>query len=105
ITCASVVRPLRGHLPYVVSKGGLSHLTRTLAVELAPLVRVNAVAPGTVLPPPGYSKEQVERLAVRTALGRIGTPEDVADAVVFLADAPFVTGTEIVVDGGASLLE
>jgi pteridine reductase len=103
VTCASTTAPYKNHLPYVVSKGGLAHLMRTLALELSPDVRVNAVAPGTVSPPPGMAPELVEHIRQRIPLGHLGTPEDVADAVVFLARSPFVTGHEIRVDGGRGL--
>jgi pteridine reductase len=103
VTCVSATAPFRNHLPYVVSKGALSHLMRTLALELAPHVRVNAVAPGTVSPPPGMSLELVESIRSRIPLAHLGTPEDVASAVVFLASSPFVTGHEIRVDGGRVL--
>jgi pteridine reductase len=103
ITCTSATAPYKNHLPYVVSKGALRQLTRALALELAPDVRVNAVAPGTVMPPPGMGAESVARLEKRIPLRRTGTPEDVANAVVYLASAPFVTGEELRVDGGRTL--
>lgn len=103
ITCASATVPYRNHLPYVVSKGGVQHLMRVLSLELAPGVRVNAVAPGTVLPPHDLSAEEQGRIQSRIPLSRIGTPEDVADAVVYLATAPFVTGVELRVDGGRTV--
>jgi pteridine reductase len=103
LTCTSATTPFNHHLPYVVSKGALRHLMRTLALELAPRVRVNAVAPGTVLPPEGTSEEELERLVTRIPLGHQGDPEDVARAVVFLAKSDFVTGHEIVVDGGRTV--
>jgi pteridine reductase len=103
ITCTSATAPFRDHLPYVVSKGAAHALMRALALELAPQVRVNAVAPGTVLPPGDLSVEQVETLARHTLLGRIGSAGDVAEAVVYLASAPFVTGQQLVVDGGATV--
>jgi len=71
-------------------------LTRVLAQALAPEVRVCGVAPGAVAVDPG----QEERRAAETLLGRVGTPEDVAEAVVYLAAAGYVTGTTLVVDGG-----
>ncbi len=83
-----------------VGKTALLGLTRQLALELAPTVRVNAVAPGPVLPPPDYDPERVEKLARQTLLGRWGTPEDVAQAVLYLVQAPFVTGVVLPVDGG-----
>jgi pteridine reductase len=103
VTCSSATVPMRNYLPYVVSKGALKHLMKTLALELAPEVRVNAVAPGTVLPPPSYDAVAVERLARAIPLGRVGTPQDIARAVVFLASSPFVTGHELSVDGGRSV--
>lgn len=83
-----------------VSKAGLLHLTRNLALALAPEARANAVAPGHVLPPPDYGEAEIERSRRRVPLGRIGRPEDVAEAVLYLADAQYVTGEVIVVDGG-----
>jgi len=103
ITCSSATVPMRGYLPYVVSKGALKHLMKTLALELAPEIRVNAVAPGTVMPPPSYDQQAIERLARAIPLARVGSPQDIANAVVFLASSPFVTGHELAVDGGRSV--
>ena len=86
-----------------VSKAALLHLTKVLARVLAPAVRVNAVAPGSVLLPEGLGKAFAEREKRRTPLGRIGSPEDVLRTVLFLAASPFITGEVIVVDGGRSL--
>jgi pteridine reductase len=90
----------KGYAHYAASKGGLAVLTRLLALEWAPEVRVNGVAPGAALLQPG---DDAERLAKRIPLQRIGTPEDVARAVLFLAREPFVTGQILTVDGGRSL--
>ena len=103
ITCSSASTPFRNHLPYVVAKGGLKQLMRALALEAAPEVRVNAVAPGTVLPPENLDPASVERLAQSVPLRRTGGPDDVAEAVVYLARAPFVTGQEIAVNGGRAV--
>jgi pteridine reductase len=103
VTCVSRLAPYRDYLPYEVSKAALYHLMRLLALELAPEVRVNAVAPGSVLPPEGWQRERIDALLERIPLGRIGRARDVADAVVHLARAQWITGTEIVVDGGRSL--
>ncbi len=103
VTCSSATVPMRGYLPYVVSKGALKHLMKTLALELAPDVRVNAVAPGTVMPPPSYDAAAIARLARAIPLARVGSPEDIARAVVYLASSPFVTGHELAVDGGRSV--
>jgi NAD(P)-dependent dehydrogenase (short-subunit alcohol dehydrogenase family) len=83
-----------------VGKAGLLALTRALALELAPTVSVNAVAPGPVLPPPDYSEKQIARIAGRTLKRRWGSAQDVADAVRFLVEADYITGEVIVVDGG-----
>lgn len=85
--------------PHCAAKAAQAMLTRVLAVALAPEVRVAGIAPGPVAMAP----EQRERQAAETLLGRVGTPDDVADAVVYLARASFVTGSTLVVDGGRSL--
>jgi len=96
-------RPYAGYLPYFVSKAGLTALTRALAVELAPEVRVSAVAPGPVLLPEGTSEESRRAVARATPLG-LGDPGDVAAAVVFLAEgAGYTTGAVLHVDGGRHL--
>jgi pteridine reductase len=103
VTCVSRLAPYRDYLAYQVSKAALYHLMRLLALELAPDVRVNAVAPGSVLPPEGWARERLDALVDRIPLGRLGQARDVADAVVHLAQSDWTTGTEIVVDGGRSL--
>jgi pteridine reductase len=103
ITCISRMTPLPAHLTYQLSKAALHQAMRALALELAPQVRVNAVAPGTVLPPEGLRLEEVAELVERIPLGRIGGADTVAEAVLHLARSPFVTGTELAVDGGRSL--
>lgn len=103
ITCSSTQTPMRNYLPYVVSKAATRQLMRALALELAPEVRVNAVAPGTVLPPLGTSDAVRDALTARIPLQRIGSAEDIAQAVVFLARSSFVTGHELVVDGGRTV--
>jgi NAD(P)-dependent dehydrogenase (short-subunit alcohol dehydrogenase family) len=94
-------RPYRDYLPYCVSKAGIVALTKALARELAPTVRVNAVAPGPVLPPDDFGPDELAKIARATPLGRFGTPEDVARAIRFLAEeASFSTGSILHVDGG-----
>lgn len=101
-------RPLEGHLVYSIAKAGLVALTRALARELGPRVRVNAVAPGAIAWPEHgmLAQAEVQRCVVAsTPLGRIGSPKDVASAVHYLlAEAPFVTGQVIAVDGGRSVV-
>jgi pteridine reductase len=103
ITCSSATVPFRNYLPYVVSKGALRHLVKTLALELSPHVRVNAVAPGTVLPEASLSESELGRVVERIPLGRTGQADDIAEAVLYLACASFVTGHELVVDGGRTV--
>lgn len=103
LTCSSATVPFRHYLPYVVSKGAVRQLARTLALELAPEVRVNAVAPGAVLPPEGLASEALERIAARAPLGRLGDAREVARAVAWLAESEFVTGHEVVIDGGRTV--
>jgi pteridine reductase len=95
--------PFPNYMPHSAAKAGLWNLTQALAMELAPAVRVNAIAPGPVLPPPGYTEKQIAARARRTLLGRWGCAEDVAQAVVFLAQAPYITGVLLPVDGGERL--
>jgi pteridine reductase len=96
------LRPLRRHAVYSAAKAGLVMLTRALARELGPEIRVNAIAPGPVLWPEQAMDESLkQRIVERTALKRSGTPEDVAQAAIFFATgAPFVTGEVLAVDGG-----
>jgi pteridine reductase len=89
-------------LPHSVSKAGVIMMTRILAKELAPRVRVNAIAPGTITMP-GDPAEWEADFIRRAPLQRTGRPEDIADAVVYLATAEFVTGQVLVVDGGRTL--
>ena len=98
-------RPLPGHAVYCMAKAALAMATRALALELAPDVRVNGIAPGAVLWPDGGKDEAGrERIIERTPLARMGTPGDVAGAVLWLLrDAPFVTGEILRIDGGRSL--
>ena len=100
-------RPLARHPVYCMAKAALQMMTLALARELAPEVRVNAVAPGAVMwPESGKAYADQQALVANTALKRTGTPEDVAGAVLYLLrDATFVTGTVLRVDGGRSLGE
>jgi pteridine reductase len=103
ITDIHAERPLKNYVLYSIAKAGLVGLTRSLARELAPEVRVNAVAPGPILWPDDESFDELsrQRIISHTPLKREGTPEDVARAVLFLlVDAPYVTGETINVDGG-----
>jgi pteridine reductase len=103
ITDIHAERPLKNYVVYSVAKAGLVGLTRSLARELAPEVRVNAVAPGPILWPDDETFDELsrQRIISHTPLKREGTPEDIAKAVHFLlAEATYVTGETINVDGG-----
>ncbi len=86
-----------------VSKAGLIQLTRVSARVLAPHVRVNCIVPGTVLPPEDYTEEQIAATVERTVLKRLGSPDDVAEALLFLIRSDFATGSIVAVDGGRLL--
>lgn len=100
-------RPMHGHLLYSVAKAGLVALTKALAQELAPQVRVNAVAPGVIIWPEQGDWENEERrrqIVEHTLLKREGEPDDIAKTVQFLlSSAPYITGQVIAVDGGRSI--
>jgi pteridine reductase len=90
----------KGHATYHLSKRSLLTLTRMLALELAPAVAVNAIAPGLILPPEGQDETYLQRLAYTNPLNRHGDPEDVTEAVLFLLSSRFVTGQILYIDGG-----
>ena len=100
--------PMKSYVVYNIAKGALTALTRSLARELGPVVRVNGVAPGTIIWPDDEAwKDELarQRIMNQTALKRIGEPEDIAKAVEFLlTDAPYVTGQVLAVDGGRSVM-
>jgi pteridine reductase len=99
------LRPLKAHPVYSTAKAGLAMLTRSLARELGPEIRVNGIAPGPVLWPEGEMDEALKlEIVAKTALKRHGTPQDIARTALFLAkDAPYITGQIIAVDGGRSI--
>ena len=96
-------RPFPSFIPHSAAKAGLEALTVALAQALAPRVRVNAVAPGVVLPPAHWDAARVERAAAKTLVGHVGTPDDVVQAVLFLLTNDFITGQVVAVDGGVRI--
>jgi pteridine reductase len=98
-------RPLRDHHVYGAAKAGLAMLTRSLARDLAPEIRVNGVAPGAILwPDDGMSDKIKDNIVGKIPLGRPGEPDDIAKAILFLVrDAPYITGQILAVDGGRSI--
>ncbi|MEE9254889.1 MAG: pteridine reductase [Pseudomonadales bacterium] len=105
VTDIHAERPLGGYPIYSMAKAGLAMMTRALARELAPGVRVNAVAPGAILWPVGEepSESVQQRILERIPMGRFGEPQDIARAVLYLAEAQYVTGQSLSVDGGRSI--
>lgn len=96
-------QPWKGYGAYSVAKAGLLHLSRVLARELAPEVRVNAIAPGVALFPEDYGEAERAAVLAKVPMGRAGTPEDIARAVRYLLSEPYITGACLPVDGGAGL--
>jgi NAD(P)-dependent dehydrogenase (short-subunit alcohol dehydrogenase family) len=103
VTDASVGANSSAYAAYLLSKKALGDFTRMAAREFGPAMRVNAVAPGLILEPPGESGAYLDRLAAKTPLKRRGHPSDVASAVKFLLENDYITGETIMVDGGRSL--
>ena len=97
------VRPGADHIAYTLTKAGLIAMTKSLAVAMAPNIQVNAIAPGLVLPPPGKDRSYFERLATSVPAQRVGTPEEIGKALLFLVQSDFVTGELLFVTGGQHL--
>lgn len=103
IACLSALRAWKTHVPYSISKAGIVSMTQGFAKLLAPEVRVNAIAPGAVLPPDDMSAETRSKLREKIPLKQFGSPQDIVDAALYLLTAPFVTGHVLCVDGGRIL--
>ena len=104
LTDAASGRPWKEYAAYSVSKAALETLTRLLARSLAPGIRVNAVAPGLVLPSPGFPDDKWQRLVERLPAKKSGTPQDIVRAVLFLIRNEYITGQTLAVDGGYRLI-
>ncbi len=100
---ARVNRPLGDHFAYRLTKAGLNHLTRQLALELAPRIRVNALALGAILPPSHEDEAYLQRLREQIPLGRTGDPKTVTDNLIHLLRQDFLTGVVLPLDGGQFL--
>ena len=105
ITDINIEKGMAGFSIYSAAKGGLQAITKVLAKELAPKIKVNAIAPGAILEPPGksWSEEELNNILKKIPLNRIGNESDIAHAVKFLVDSRYITGQTIKVDGGRSL--
>jgi NAD(P)-dependent dehydrogenase (short-subunit alcohol dehydrogenase family) len=103
LACASAFSPWPGFLPYSATKAAVASLTRGFAKALAPRVRVNAVAPGPILPAADTTPARDRAALKATLLRRWGRPQDVAEAVLYLVLAEYVTGVVLPVDGGRHL--
>jgi len=96
-------RPLADHPAYTAAKAGLVSLTQSAALDLGPAVRANGIAPGAILLPEHEDESYEESLTDKVPLQRMGSPTDIAEAALFLATAPYITGQILAVDGGRSL--
>jgi pteridine reductase len=103
LTDVAAMQPWPSFAPHSIAKAGLVHLTEVLAKAWAPGIRVCGIAPGTVLPEPDSDAASLQRAASAAALGRIGSPGDIGGAVRYLVEAEYVTGIQLVVDGGRLL--
>lgn len=97
------LRPDTRYLAYSLSKAGVLSMTKALALALAPNIRVNAIAPGAILPPPGRGQAYLDQLAQAIPVQRVGSPDDIADSLVFLLRSDFVTGETLFITGGEHL--
>ena len=97
-------RPIQRYAPYCASKAGLIAITKSLAKELAPQIRVNSISPGTILPSEKSTLEQIHRASERSLLKRVGTPEDLWNGVLFLCNNGYITGFDLIIDGGRALI-
>ncbi|MFJ6793776.1 SDR family NAD(P)-dependent oxidoreductase [Streptomyces sp. NPDC091268] len=109
VSSVSATRALGSSIPYAVSKASVNHMTRLLASQLGPSIRVNAVAPGLIDTPWYEGAEQVwessrEWITANTPLRRVGTPQDVAEATLYLVNAAYTTGDVLTVDGGRHIV-
>jgi pteridine reductase len=105
VTDINVDRALVNHSIYLAAKSGLQTLTKSLAKELAPNIRVNAIAPGAILEPPNteWTSEQKNNIINAVPMKRMGTEKDIVDAAIYLSEAEYVTGQILNIDGGKSL--
>lgn len=97
------LHPDSGYLAYSLTKAGVLAMTKALALALAPNIQVNAIAPGAILPPPGRGQDYMDSLAENIPLRRVGSPDEIAKALLFLLRSEFVTGETIFVTGGEHL--
>ena len=105
VTDVNINRTLKNHSIYLAAKSGLNTITRALAKDLAPYIRVNAIAPGAILEPPNaqWTDDEKSKIIDTIPLGRMGTEDEIAKAAIFLAESSYVTGQTLNIDGGKSL--
>ena len=105
ITDINIKRSIKNHSIYLAAKSGLDSLTQSLAKDLAPEIRVNAIAPGAILEPPNktWTEEEKNNILSAVPLKKLGTELDIAKAVIFLAESQYITGQTLNIDGGKSL--
>ena len=105
VTDINIKRPIKNHSIYLAAKSGLDTLTKSLAKDLAPEIRVNAIAPGAILEPPNktWTEDEKNNILSAVPLKKMGTEIDIAKAAIFLAESPYITGQTLNIDGGKSL--
>ena len=105
VTDININQTLKNHSIYLAAKSGLNTITRALAKDLAPYIRVNAIAPGAILEPPNaqWTDDEKSKIIDTIPLGKMGTEDDIAKAAIFLAESSYVTGQTLNIDGGKSL--
>ena len=105
VTDININRTLKNHSIYLAAKSGLNTVTKALAKDLAPYIRVNAIAPGAILEPPNaqWTDDEKSKIIDTIPLGRMGTEDEIAKAAIFLAESSYVTGQTLNIDGGKSL--
>lgn len=97
-------KPIKKYAPYCATKAGLISLCKSLAKELAPRIRVNSLSPGTILPPENATPEEIKKAANRSLMGRVGEPRDLVHGMNFLLHNEYITGFDLIMDGGRSLV-
>lgn len=97
-------KPIKNYGPYCATKAGLNSLCKSLAKELAPKIRVNSISPGTILPQENSTPESLAQAANRSLLGKVGTPRDLVEGLLFLMNNQYLTGFDLIIDGGRALI-
>lgn len=104
VTDVGGIIPWKDYLPYCISKSAIIAMTKALAKEFSPYVLVNAIAPGTILPPDNMNSQVIEKLKEKTLIKKIGSPSDINECIKFILKSDYVTGSIFIIDGGSLLM-